>query len=235
MKAYLHASKAGAKAKVLTQCFIDFADLYSQGFLNENSTIWADAESPDLSFWALTDRSQYVRVIRVTEPGYVRLTKNEVRWSRTFDGTNNDNAEYVLNRKNIPGNNDVHLTLIVKHRVPGKQVKIIEQSRTKELENGAFTFGNGTAIDLAAYRPPEEYVEPTVFEKTHANWHGVEHMMSSIPATNRQWIRDHLEVFQLQLETQLLDTINEYLDQIDKFGDGVAEILLNRVLAAEAS
>lgn len=74
MKAYIYASPAGAAAHVLSQCFSDFAELYRHGFLRDDSIVWANAEAPDASFWALTDRSQYVYVHRATEPGYVRLT-----------------------------------------------------------------------------------------------------------------------------------------------------------------
>lgn len=219
---------------MLSQCFIDLAELFSRGFLTDASTVWANAESAATSFWALTDRSQYVHVFRPPLPGYVRLTGEKFRWARSFDGTT-ENPEMELNIKDLPGGSDSHVTLVVKHRAPGQQVAIIDGSvRVTDVRDGTFTKGNKTVIDLAAYRPAAQGVEPGEFEVDHARWHGVHHMMSTVNSDTAKLIRSHLALFAFDIEAETFGKISEYLGVIEKYGDELADVLFARLNAAGA-
>ncbi|MDD4865816.1 MAG: hypothetical protein PHQ28_01400 [Mycobacterium sp.] len=237
MKAYIYASPAGAEAHVLAQCFSDFAELYRHGFLNDHSIVWANAEAPDASFWALTDRSQYVYVHRAPIPGYVRLTAGRLRWGRTFDGTLK-NFEVDLNTADIAGEPDKHITMIVKHRVPGRVVKVIEDSTLNHhaLENtGIYTRANQSVVDLGAYKPPTDPVVPGEFAVNHARYHGVNHMMSSLDADNAKLVRDHLGLFAFDITADQISAINEHLEVVEKFADGFAAALYDRLASAHTS
>ncbi|MCV7256828.1 hypothetical protein H7J86_32090 [Mycobacterium hackensackense] len=233
MKAYIYASPAGAAAHVLSQCFSDFAELYRRGFLRDDSIVWANAEAPDASFWALTDRSQYVYVHRATEPGYVRLTSGRLRWGRSFDGTL-EKFEVDVDTRNIAGEPDKHLTLIVKHRAPGRLVKVIDGSRLVELVDGSYTRPEATVIDLAAYRPPTDVAAAGEFEVNHARYHGVNHMMSSLNADNAELIRSHLGLFAFDISAEQIAAINEHLHVVETFADGFAEALYDRLARAHS-
>ncbi|WP_249026333.1 hypothetical protein [Mycobacterium kyorinense] len=231
VKAYIYASPAGAEAGVLSQCFIDFAELSRRGFLNEDSTVWANAEAPHASFWALTERSQYVYVYRSTEPGYVRLTSGRIRWARTFDDTVKK-FEVDLDTKAIPGEPDKHLTLIVKHRMPGQTVKIIDESRRDEQTNGVFTKGQLTVIDLPAFKPPANPQPASEFEINHARYHGVNHMMSTLDPENAELVRKHLNLYAFDIEPETIQKLNEHLDVIEGYASQYAEVLYNRLATA---
>lgn len=234
VKAYIYASPAGAEAGVLSQCFIDFADLFRRGFLTEDSTVWANAEAPHASFWALTDQSQYVYVHRSTEPGYARLTSGRIRWARAFDDTVS-NFEVNLDTKAIPGEPDKHLTLIVKHRMPGQTVKIIDESRRDVVTEGAFTKGNLTVIDLPGFVPPANPPQPSEFDVNHARYHGVNHMMSTLDADNAELVRKHLNLYAFDIKTDDIETLNRHLDVIEEYAGQYAQALYARLAAANAS
>ncbi|ORW08517.1 MULTISPECIES: hypothetical protein [Mycolicibacter] len=234
MKAYIYASPAGAEAGVLSQCFIDFAELSRRGFLTKDSTVWANAEAPHASFWALTNRSQYVYVHRSTEPGYARLTSGRIRWARTFDDTTK-NFEVDLDTKSIPGEPDKHLTLIVKHRMPGQTVKIIDESRRDSQTGGSFTKGQLTVIDLPAYIPDVDPEPPSEFEINHARYHGVNHMMSTLDADNADLVRRHLHLYEFDIDDGDIAKLNEYLDVIENYAGRYAQVLYSRLAEANAA
>lgn len=234
MKAYIYASPAGAEAHVLAQSFSDFAELYRHGVLNDDSVVWANAEAPDASFWALTDRSQYLYVHHATAPGYVRLTNGRMRWGRSFDGTL-EKAEVDLNTSDIAGEPDKHLTLIVKHRVPGRTVKVIEGSRLVDFNDGHYTRPQATVIDLTAYKPAAEAIVASEFEVNHARYHGVNHMMSSLNPANADLIRNHLGLFAFDITREQIASINEHLEVVETFADGFAEMLYERLRHAHAN
>lgn len=231
MKAYIYASQAGAEARVLGQCFADFAELYRCGFLTSTSTVWANAEEPDASFWALNDRSQYVYVHRTPVPGYVRLTSGRIRWGRSYDGTLGK-FEVDLDSKRIAGEHDKNLTLIVKHRDPARSVKVIETSKLADLDAGVFTRRNLTVIDLASYKPPADRQAPTEFEENHARYHGVNHLMESLNPENADLVRHHLSRFAFDITDEHMRTINDHLDVVETFADGFAEVLYSRLASA---
>jgi hypothetical protein len=232
--AYIYASPAGAEARVLAQCFSDFAELYRHGFLTDTSIVWANAEAPDASFWALTDRSQYIYVHRAPEPGYVRLTAGRLRWARSFDSTL-EKHEVDLDTRALPGEHDKNLTLIIKHRAPGKLVKVIDSSKLGDLTNGRYTRQQLTVIDLAAYQPPNTPIQATEFEINHARYHGVNHMMSSLDTDNAELIRNHLNLFMFDIHQDQISLINEHLDVVEQYADRFAETLYHRLANAQTT
>lgn len=231
MKAYIYASPAGAEARVLGQCFADFAELYRCGFLTSASTVWANAEAPDASFWALTDRSQLIYVHRATIPGYVRLTSGQLRWGRTYDDTL-DKPEVDLDARSIAGDPDKNITLVVKHRAPARAVKVIDKSKLVDLDAGTYSRRNLTVVDLAAYKPPQEPTGPTEFEENHARYHGPNHLMDSLNTDNAELIRNHLGLFAFDITDEHMQTINSHLDVVETFADGFAEALYARLTGA---
>jgi len=231
MKAYIYASPAGAEARVLGQCFADFADLYRCGFLTSTSTVWANAEEPDASFWALTDRSQYVYVHRSPVPGYVRLTSGQIRWGRSYDGTL-EKYEVDLDSRRIAGDPDKNITLVVKHRAPGRTVKVIDKSKLVDLEGGEYSRRNLTVIDLGAFTPAQDRGEPSEFEENHARYHGVNHLMDSLNSENADLVRNHLGMFSFDITDEHMQTINTHLDVVETFADGFAEALYARLTGA---
>ena len=232
MKAFIHASPAGAEARILAQWFSDFTELHRRGFLTDDSIVWANAEAPDGSFWALTDRSQYVYVHRTPVPGYVRLTAGRMRWARTNDATL-EKVELDIDTRNISGDEPKNLTLIVKHRVPGQGVKVIDNSRlVPDIIDGTYTHKHLTVIDLAAYKPPSEPREASTFELNHAQYHGVNHMMSSMNAENAQLVRDHLDLYEFDITPEQIQGLVQYLDAIETYADGFADTIYYRLLHA---
>ncbi len=231
MKAYIYASPAGAEARVLGHCFADFAALYRCGLLSSSSTVWVNAEAADSSFWALTDRSQYVYLLRSPEPGYVRLTSGRMRWGRSYDDTL-EKFDVDLDTQRIPGGSDKNITLVVKHRGVGRAVKVIDGSGLVEMVDGIYSRRHLTVVDLAAYRPPDEVVAATEFEQNHARYHGVNHLMASLNNDNAELVRRHLELFSFEITDEHLQTINSHLDIVEQFADGFADALYTRLTAA---
>ncbi|WP_237074064.1 hypothetical protein [Mycobacteroides abscessus] len=232
MKAYIYASPAGVEAGILSQVFIDFAELYRLGFLNADSVVWANAESAHPRFWALTDRSHLIHVHRATVPGYARLTSGRIRWGRTNDET--VKKVYVdLDSAEIPGGPDKRMTLIVKHRVPGKTVKILDDSKMTEGvdEHGIYVKGPLSVIDLAAFKPAYTRAAGE-YEENHAKYHGVNHIMSDISPANADLIREHLRHYEFDITEDWIDTVNQHLGAIEEQAGNFADELVRRLAAA---
>lgn len=228
MRAFMYASPAGVEAGLLAQPFLDFAELYRRGFLDDDSTVWANLESPDGSFWALTERSQYVYLHRAAAPGYVRVTAGRMRWARVFDDTARNFAVDVDTAK-IPGEADKSLTLIIAHRRPGQHVGIVADSVRAELgADGTYTRGNLTVIDLASYTPPERR---TVHEldAAVAVAAGARHMMQHLDADTAALIRRHLSCYEFDLPAEYLQGINAHLDTVSRTAAGFADTIRQRL------
>lgn len=229
MKAYLYASEEGAAAGILAPRFIDIADLYRRGFLNDDCTVWVNAEAPDSSFWALTDRSEYIHMHYATRPGYVRRnTSGRLRWGRTNDGSK-DSPEVDLDPQKLPGGPDTHVTLIVKHRYPIELVKIIDSTALVPMENGCWSLGNQTVIDLPAYVPVERQVA-SEYEGNHARHHGARFLMKTLDAAKAEALRNNLHLYACELPAERLQEINSHMDAVERYADSHVLDLFGRYL-----
>lgn len=214
MKAYIYASAQGAAANLLSPAFMDIADLYLRGFLTDTSTVWVNAESPWGGFWALTHRSEYLYLHRTHVAGYVRQTKGFLRWALSNDGTK-DAPKLSLEPAKIPGVGvDAPVTLIVQHRTPHEPLKVLEGPKLVPMENGMWSNGIQTVIDLPAYTPPQEPVQAAQYQEVHANYHGPLHMMATLSWENAELIKDHLQLYEFDLPASLFGEISAHAQAI---------------------
>lgn len=230
MKAYLYASEEGAAAGILAPRFIDIADLYRRGFLNDDCTVWVNAEAPDSSFWALTDRSEYIHMHYAVRPGYVRRnTSGRLRWGRTNDGSK-DMPEVDLEPQKLPGGSDTHVTLIVKHRSPMESVKVIDGTVIVPMENGCWSAGNQTVIDLPAYVPVQRQLA-SEYEVNHARHHGARFLMKTLSSANAEMLRNDLHLYACDIPAERLQEINGHMDAVERYADSHVLDLFGRYLS----
>lgn len=228
MKAYMYASPAGDEARLLSQCFSDFAELFRCGVLSDSSTVWVNAESPDPGFWALTDRSHYMYLHRTPVPGYARVTKRRIRWARNYDDTI---AQPVvdLDMSKLTANPDAAVTLVVKHRLIQQEVNVINDKKV-DYTGGIYTLRNLSVIDLNRYKPPAHPVaSPSEFEQNDARYHGANHLLQHLDEKNQELIRKHLELFAFDISAEEIGTINAALDVVDTFAGTFSSKLLERL------
>lgn len=231
MKAYVHASPAGAETRILSQCFGDFAELYRHGILSDTSTVWVNAESPDVGFWALTDRSQYIHLHRVSEPGYARLTKGRIRWAPSYNDTTS-RPLLDLDASVLTKNPDAAVTLVVKHRDRRSSVTVINDKKL-ELTDGQCTLNNLTVIDLGSYvAPVAGHAAPPVFEQNDAQYQGSNHLLLRLNTANAELVRKHLDLFAFDISAEQLQSINTHLDVVDRYAGTFADALFQRLQAS---
>ncbi|OHU47207.1 hypothetical protein BKG82_26490 [Mycobacteroides chelonae] len=229
MKAYLYASAEGAAAGILAPRFMDIADLYRRGFLDDDSTVWVNAEAPDSSMWALTDRSEYIYLHHAARPGYVRRnTSGRLRWGRNNDGSK-DTPEVDLEPESIPGGADTPVTLIVKHRYPREPLKVIDGAALAKMHNGTWASGNRTVIDLPAYVPVQR--QPvSEYEINHARHHGARFLMKTLSAANAEALRNNLQLHACEIPAERLQEINAHMDAVERYADSHVLDLFGRYL-----
>lgn len=220
---------AGESAGLLAQTFFDIAELWSAGLLTDESAVWVDATAPAPALWALArGRSQYLYIHRATEPGYVRLTAGRARVARTFDDTANGRAVVDLAAKQLPVPN-ARVTLAVIHRMPGRGVAVIDDSRRVTLDNGSYQKGSFTVVDVPAYTAPSPPAEPADFERTHAAFNGVVLMTERLSRDDAELVRNHLDAFQFDIPAKDLIAVNQYRAAVDAYGAQFASAIVERL------
>ncbi|MEE3755274.1 hypothetical protein [Mycobacterium intracellulare] len=210
MEAYLYSQHLGDTPLLLTEALIDISDLASRGVLDQNSSVWISAHSPKPDMWMLTERSSYAYIHQARTPGYVRVNKSGIRWAPDWDSTLG-NAALTLAAKEITvsDEDDVNITLIVKHRVQGQSVTIIKPDGTKgKLTGGCYTFGGFTVIDLLSYesRPLRE---ADSYERNHANHMGAHHILRSVPKSKRRELSRYIDAMRFPISDQELAALQD--------------------------
>lgn len=230
MKAYVYASPGGAERRLLSQCFADFAELFRHGILNDESTVWVNAEAPEPGFWALTDRSHYIHLHRSPTPGYARVTKSRIRWDRSYNSTTSANPTVDIDAEALAGHPEAALTLVVKHRYAADGVKVIND-KLVEFSEGHYSWRNLSVIDLGAHQIGTPLGSAPEFEENDARYHGANHLLRNLNPANAELIRKHLDQFAFTISADQLHTINEHLDIVDRYAESFSESLYSRLAA----
>lgn len=231
-------ARPGSSAGLLSQSFIDVAELWAAGLLRSDSTVWLNATAPAPALWALTGRrSQYLYVHRTSEPGYVRLTAGRARWARTFDDTGNGRAMLDLVAKTLPGGgpgDDKEVCLVIIHRQPERGLAVIDDSRRAALTGGAYSKGNVSVVDLGTYAadPAAATAVASEFDRSRAAYNGVLLMTEGLSAADRELVVTHHDAFTFDIDDDQLTRVNQYRQAIDDFGAQFAGAIFSRLSSA---
>lgn len=210
LEAYLYSQDNGDTPLSLTEALIDLSDLTNRGVLNQNSSVWISAHSPKPDMWMLNDRSSYAYIHQSRTPGYVRINKAGIRWAPDWDSTIS-NPSLTLSTKDISvsDEDDVSITLIVKHRIQGQSLTVIKPDGTKgKLSGGSYTFGGFTVIDLLAYEP-RPLPEADSYERSHAAHMGAHHILRSVPKSKRRELSRYIDAMRFPLSESDMEALQE--------------------------
>lgn len=210
MEAYLYSQHVGDTPLLLTEALIDVSDLASRGVLDQNSSVWISAHSPKPDMWMLTDRSSYAYVHQARTPGYVRVNKTGIRWAPDWDSTlNNPPLTLTSKEVTVSDEDDVNVTLIVKHRIQGQSLTIIKPNGTKgELSGGCYTSGGFTVIDLLSY-VPRPLPEVDSYERSHAAHMGAHHILRSVPKNRRRELSKYIDAMRFTLSEDEMESLQD--------------------------
>ncbi len=235
MEAYLYSQHIGDTPLSLTEALIDLSDLTSRGVLNQNSSVWISAHSPKPDMWMLTDRSSYAYIHQSRTPGYVRINKSGIRWAPDWDSTISNPALSLTAREvAVSDEDDVNLTLIVKHRSQDQAVTVIKPDGTKgKLTGGCYTFGRFTVIDLLAY-VPKPLLEADSYTKSEAAHMGAHHILRSVPKSKRRELSRFIDDMRFTLTESDMESLQEVHRQMRQISSSFVSHLRTRFSARGA-
>ncbi len=235
MEAHLYSRHFGESQLSLTDALIDISDLASRGVLDQRSSVWISADSPRPDMWMLTDRSTYTYIHRSRTPGFVRVSKASIRWAPDWDSTiSNPGLSLSAREISVSEDEDVNITLIVKHRVPGDVVTIIKPDGTKgKLSGGSYTFGGFTVIDLPSYEP-KPIPDAGSYEKSHASHMGANHILRSLPKGKRKDLSRYIELMRFTLTEEQMESLQDVHKQMREISKGFVDQLESRFAAQGA-
>jgi hypothetical protein len=215
LEAYLYSQHNGDTPLLLTEALIDLSDLASRGVLDQNSSVWISAHSPKPDMWMLTERSSYAYIHQARTPGYVRINKAGIRWASDWDATiSNPALTLTVKEVTVSDEDDINITLIVKHRVQGQSLTVIKPDGTKgQLTGGCYTFGGLTVIDLLSYEP-KPMVAADSYERNHANHMGAHHILRSMPKSKRRELSRYIDAMRFTLSDQEISSLQDVHQQM---------------------
>lgn len=228
---YMYAT-ADTPAEAAAQNFIDITEMCRRGFFSEDSTVWMNADAPEAGMWTLNAKSTYLKVFRSVYPGWVRLTRTRAKWGRTAQATTKD-ATPVLDLRNLPDDPKPSATIIVSHRDKDTPVQVVaDGSIQRSNGNGIFVFDPFTVVDLHRYSVPETPVSPSPYEAAHAMINGAAIMSTTSTEEGAEFIRDHMDLFRIEIEGRDLEYLTKHMDGIERYARIRTEKLVDGIKQA---
>lgn len=209
MKIYARVTPSNPVAvSSLSAAIHDIGDLYLDGYLTPDATVWVNADFPDIGMWVLTDRSTHIRRYTTPKPGWVRIDNSQCRFAPTCDGTRHEPvATFTLG--DIPFVGDPSSTIVVSHTDPKARVRVVAGSRIAHYTGGEFRFGPYTVVDLINYTRPEKATTSTL-AAAQAMVNGSALMGYGLDTLTQQFIGDNIDSFSFELT----DNDFGFLDQM---------------------
>lgn len=230
MEAYLYSQHVGDSQLSLTDALIDLSDLTSRGVLDQRSSVWISAHSPRPDMWMLTDRSSYAYIHQSRTPGYARISKTGIRWAADWDSTIS-NPSVVLTAKDVAVSDeeDVTVTLIVKHRVLGESLTVINaEGKKAKLSGGYYSHGGFVVIDLPSY-VPRPLPEADSYERSHAAHMGAHHILRSVPKGKRRELSKYIDAMRFTLNEEDMDSLQDVHRQMRQISSAYVGSLRKRL------
>jgi len=228
MHLYMYATP-DTPPNAAAQNYIDIAEMYRSGFLNESSTVWMNANAPEVGMWTLTHRSTYLKVFRTVYPGWLRLTRTSAKWGRTAQATTKEPIS-VLDLRALPDSADDKATIVVAHRHPGHPVRVVSDGSIQHSNsNGVFVFDPFTVVDLGKYTAPEGAPAPSQYESAHAMISGAAIMATTSTEEGAEFIREHMDLYYTELRQTDLDFITKNMGSIEQYAKIRTDMLLKRI------
>lgn len=234
---WLHFSEPISDIRHVAKSIEQIVTLYSKNFLLDDSEVWIRTRDQRY-MWTLTDKSALVSINTTTHPGAIRITNGRIRMGGTFEQAQNDPDDIVYfeqldDRYGVSVANSY--TQIVNHSMDDESVKIIDQSESRQLENGQYSRDGISIIDLCHYRrnnftyyspdgsgettatPPEgelwvKALEPgalSQFEKAHGIYSGSAFITAGLSKKKKEHYRKNYEQYTMELYPSYL---NELVD-----------------------
>jgi hypothetical protein len=222
-------ASANTPKEAAASSFIDITELYRMKFLNENSTVWLNADAPEAGIWVLTDRSTYVKVYRNAYAGWLRLTRSNARWARTLNATSRD-ATPVMDIRSIPGDSNPVATLVVVHRDYGNRVRVVADGKIQNPDSrGVITFDPFSVVDLSHYIPPDVSKKVSAYEAAHAMINGAA-IMSCTATDEGEFVRSNMDLFHIDWHQGHLDFLGSHWDNLENYANMQTEILIQKII-----
>lgn len=231
MIVYMYAT-ADTPVDAAAQNFIDITEMRRRGFFRDDSTVWLNADAPEAGMWTLNTRSTFLKVFRLVHPGWIRLTRTSAKWGRTAQGTLKEPLP-VMDLRALPEDPNPSATIIVAHRDRDTPLQVVaDGSIQRPNANGIFVFDPFTVVDIHRYTPPAEFVAPSPYEAAHAMINGAAIMSATSTEEGAEFIREHMNLFRFDIETQDLDYLGKHMDGIEKYARIRTQNLVNAVKQA---
>lgn len=213
------------------QNFIDITQLHKAGIIDSTSSVWMNANAPEIGMWVLNHRSSFLKVYRPTYAGWVRLTRSNARWARSLNATSQPIADQVLDLRHIPtdGGDAPQVTIVIAHRETGKHIGVVADGKTHRPDKyGQYHFDPFTVIDLHQYTQPEVDKGRSAYHQAHAMINGAAIMSVNAP-DGGEFIRNNMDVFKIEFDEKHLEFLQNHWHAIETYAETHSERLIDRL------
>lgn len=238
----LHLSEPITDIRHITKSVEQLVKLYAANYLLDDSEVWIRTRDQRY-IWTLTDRSSLISINTLTHPGAVRVTNGRIRTGSTFEQAQNDpdDAIYFDQLDDKYGiSTSSNYTQIIDHAMEDEYVKIIDQSESRQLENGQYLRDGIGIVDLCHYQrnniiyvspdrndyvsggelPPNDGQlwtkelaagEVSEYERGHATYNGSAFITAGLSRRKREHYRKHYAQYTLNLEPHYMNNLVDLL------------------------
>lgn len=223
-------------AEAAAQNFIDITEMYRMKFLNNDSTVWMNADAPEAGIWVLTHgKSTYVKVYRTVYAGWVRLTRSTAKWGRTAQATT-QNPVPVMDIRNIPDGSKPNATILVVHREKGQPVGVVADGSIQHFDrSGSVTFDPFTVIDLNKYTAPTDAKTSSPWEAAHAMINGAAIMSCTSSEELGEFIRENMDTFRVDFGEKHLNFLEQHHQKIEEYAKLQTGLLVKKIAELDSS
>lgn len=206
------------------------ARLYRKGVLDDDSTVWINADARAPVFWTLSKRPTCILWVTAPSSGTVRLTKDRIRWAPTYNATTKAPEINVQLDDSLPVDSMKHVTVVVDHGHPTEPVQVIDGTDSVQVTDGFYQGTDAAVIDLANFRPTahDKAVTNTTYATSLAFVHGMNLLTTGMVKSQVATFEDNLDAHGIDLSSTML---NELVAAIDTFD--VTARLLNEKMTSQ--
>lgn len=228
MKIYARVTPSNPVAVTsLSTAIHNIGDLYLDGFLPTDATVWLNADYPDIGMWVLTDRSTHIRRYQTPRPGWVRINTTQCRFAPTCDGTQHSPvATFTLG--DIPFIGEPSSTIVVSHTDTRSRIKVVASTQIAHYTGGEYSYGPYTVVDLPNYVRPERATTASL-TIARAMVNGCALMTYGLDEPTQQFVGDNIDAFSFELTEKDFEFLEQMRSHYDQFATAKARKLRDTI------
>ncbi|TQC45047.1 hypothetical protein EEB14_33960 [Rhodococcus sp. WS4] len=226
----IYISSPIGHATNLPRHLLRVARLYRRGVLDENSTVWINANVMSPIFWTLSSRSTCMYWFDAPTSGTVRLTKDRIRWAPTYNASGSS-PDLELTLDSLPVDAMKHVTFVVDHGHSSEEpVQVVEGADSKRPVNGFHQGAHASVLDLGTYARQADEGIPAArrFATSLGYVHGTKLLAAGMPREVQAALEEQLELYGVDFDGNTLALMCEAVSVFEKVSANAMQVIADQ-------